>query len=248
MDKEFDHYSPENRRDVPPRAPTEGYVERSSEAGTLQFLHVDEPCHPPNKTHRRAVRQHVMRNFHDQRRKKKVLPPKKHKLGRKGEQDNEASTQSQAITSSGHAQASEVVLDSSDDAASTSETTRLEVSDEIDCPGKPIDLVAPVLADQEEYGFSESGDLNLEPILAHDEHNSASNQFAQFNTLVFNVSQYYPLFSSLVASYHAYPIQFLHICFYRLRVLHIYASRPADGHSLRDLAETIRRFPYGCHR
>lgn len=82
---------PWRERSAPPSdsGDGEGSVDGRMDAGTLQFLHVSEPYHPPDKTHRRAVRQHVMRNFHDQRRKKKVQPVKKHKLEKKDGEDAE---------------------------------------------------------------------------------------------------------------------------------------------------------------
>jgi hypothetical protein len=57
------------------------------EAAPFQFLQINEPFQPPNKSHRHTVRTHVMRNFHSKKKKDKITSIKKPTLKKKGEQD-----------------------------------------------------------------------------------------------------------------------------------------------------------------
>jgi hypothetical protein len=48
--------------------------------GSLQFVIINEPMQPPGSSYRKAVRKHVKRNYHKERRKKEISPARKRKL------------------------------------------------------------------------------------------------------------------------------------------------------------------------
>lgn len=54
------------------------------QSGAFQFLLINEPFLPPDKTHRQAVRTHVMRNYHSrQRNLKSGLPERNRKISKR---------------------------------------------------------------------------------------------------------------------------------------------------------------------
>jgi hypothetical protein len=187
----------ELERFTPPGNSREGSVDEGlCDAGPLQFLHVDEPYHPPNKTHRRAVRQHVMRNFHNRRRKKKVSPVKKRKLERKEGQDAVPQPRSHSIV--------ETELTHSANASASPPSVPTDIHAEFDGiesvdsprPGNPKNLPDDVSDCQEQYGHfmvEEGSAAPSEASLGSPEVHDIRRPtiyLPQFDMRMFNVSEY----------------------------------------------------------
>jgi hypothetical protein len=75
----------------------------------LQFMLIKAPSRPPDKSHRKAVRSHVMRAFHSHRRKQQTLPVRKRIVLQKGQDVVPSSSESLVVKSAASASRNTIV-------------------------------------------------------------------------------------------------------------------------------------------